>query len=371
MEVVMRQADLARELDVVDRVASKKSTIPVLGCVHLSADAEGGLTVSATDLDVSVRTGGIAASVGRPGVVVVPAATLRALVKTLGETDVSLTASDTSTVMLRAAGFRGTLQTLPLEDYPAIQARPSGAGHALTRAGLREMLRRVRFCVTGEDTRYYMNGALLEIEGSTARMVSTDGHRMSVAEMPVVAAADAPAVKAIIPRRGLDALGPMLDGEGEDPVFLQSENSLFFEVGDRLLLGRLVDGQFPAYQRVMPKPGETPAVTDRGVLLEAVRRAVLMANERSISVTVSVSSAGTGLRVESANASVGQGLEDVAVEYSGPDVRLGINGAYLVEALNAAATERIAVHMMNGEKPVLLQPVGDDTFRHVIMPMRA
>ena len=169
----------------------------------------------------------------------------------------------------------------------------------------------------------------------------------------------------------LDALGPMLDGEGEDPVFLQSENSLFFEVGDRLLLGRLVDGQFPAYQRVMPKPGETPAVTDRGVLLEAVRRAVLMANERSISVTVSVSSAGTGLRVESANASVGQGLEDVAVEYSGPDVRLGINGAYLVEALNAAATERIAVHMMNGEKPVLLQPVGDDTFRHVIMPMRA
>ena len=174
------------------------------------------------------------------------------------------------------------MSTLPREDFPTLP-EAQGTGVPIPRSALREMIAKTQFAITGEDTRYYLNGALIVLKGKQMTMVATDGHRLALVNVDRDAASPAER-RAIIPKKTLGELSRLLT-EGDGDVYYElGENHQFFQVGERLLISRINEGQFPAYERVIPKGNDKKIEFERDRLTSAVKRVALLSNERSRAV---------------------------------------------------------------------------------------
>src|SRR5207244_2322721 len=238
----------------------------------------------ATDLEVALRSQ-CQASVSKGGSLTLPAKKLYEIVKALPETDVRIE-QDKNGVKVAADRFDSRMQTLPREDFPTLPESSGTVSAQLPRTALREMVNKTQFAITGEDTRFFLNGALFVLRPDEMSLVATDGHRLALVTVPRDGKAnkDADESKAILPKKTLGELGRLLtEGEG-DINYERGENHLFFDVGGRLLISRMIDGQFPAYERVIPKGNDKHIEFERDRLTNAVKRVALLSNERSRAV---------------------------------------------------------------------------------------
>ena len=287
MELSVSKADLLRELQFFQGIVERKNTIPILANVLL--DAKGSeVRLAATDLEVGLKSR-CAAKIEKAGSLTLPAKKLFEIVKALPDTDVTIQ-EDKNGVKVAAERFESRLQTMSRDDFPAMPDGADAAGTALPRETTRQMVAKTQFAITGEDTRYFLNGALLVLKPKEMSMVATDGHRLALVTAPRDNAAGGPdELRVIVQKKTLLELGKLLtEGEG-DIQFEAGENHLFFEVGGRVLISRMIDGQFPAYDRVIPKGNDKTIEFDRERLTSAVRRVALLSNERSRAVKFEVS----------------------------------------------------------------------------------
>src|SRR5436190_3238432 len=283
MELVVRKNDLLRELQLFQGIVERKNTIPILANVLMEAKGDQ-VSFLATDLEVGLRSK-CAATVTKAGSLTLPAKKFFEIVKSLPDTDIRI-ASDKNGVKISADRFDSRLQTLPREDFPTLPASSVAGGALLPRAAMKEMVSKTQFAITGEDTRYFLNGALFVMRPDSMSLVATDGHRLALVTVPRNGKAgksdqeDRP----ILPKKTMGELGRLLaEGEG-DIQFERGENHLFFKVNDRTLISRMIDGQFPAYERVIPKGNDKHIEFERDRLTNAVKRVALMSNERSRAV---------------------------------------------------------------------------------------
>src|SRR5207248_5893502 len=235
----------------------------------------------ATDLEVALRSK-CQATIAKGGSLTLPAKKFYEIVRSLPETDIRI-AEDKGGVKVAADRFDSRMQTLPREDFPPLPESGGSPSAALPRAALKEMVAKTHFAITGEDTRYFLNGALFVLRPDTMSLVATDGHRLALVTVPRdgKATKDADEVRAILPKKTLGELARLLQDGDEDIRYERGENHLFFDVGGRLLISRMIDGQFPAYERVIPKGNDKHVEFERDRLTNAVRRVALLSNERS------------------------------------------------------------------------------------------
>ena len=289
MQLVVRKNDLLRELQLFQGIVERKNTIPILANVLIEAN-DGEMRMLATDLEVALRSR-CPATVEKSGSLTLPAKKLYEILRALPETDVRIE-EDKNGVKVAADRFNSRIQTLPREDFPTL---PDGSGKAratLPRAALKEMVAKTQFAITGEDTRFFLNGAKFVLKADSLAMVATDGHRLALVEVSHNVGVTEE-IGVILPKKTILELGKLLaEGEG-DVLFERDENHLFFEVGGRVLISRMIDGQFPAYERVIPKENDKTIEFERERLTNAVKRVALLSNERSRSVKVEVT---TGIR---------------------------------------------------------------------------
>ena len=196
------------------------------------------------------------ASVSKPGSLTLPAKKLYEIVKSLPETDIRIT-EDKSGVKVAADRFDSRMQTLPREDFPTLPESAGGSTVALAPAALKEMVSKTQFAITGEDTRFFLNGALFVLRADTMSLVATDGHRLALVNVNRDGKADgtrtSPRPRRFCRRRRwANWHGSSREGDG-DIRYERGENHLFFDVGERVLISRMIDGQFPAYERVIPE----------------------------------------------------------------------------------------------------------------------
>lgn len=368
MELVVRKTDLLKELQLFQGIVERKNTIPILANVLLDARGEE-MRMAATDLEVGLR-GSCAASVGKPGALTLPAKKFFEIVKELPETDVRIEEEKAGTVKVAADRFESRMQTLPKEDFPTM-AEPGDGGVVLDRKALREMVAKTQFAITGEDTRYFLNGALFVLRDDSMSLVATDGHRLALVTAPR-AASGAPAeeTRVIFPKKTMNELSRLLaEGEGE-VRFEKGENHLFFQIDGRLLVSRVIEGQFPAYERVIPKGNDKRIEFERDRLASAIRRVALMSNERSRAIKISVEPG----RVDIASHSqeFGEAHEQLAVEYGGPQLHISFNAQYVVDFLNAVQTDVVAFEFKDEASQTMMRPAGnsDYDYTYVVMPMR-
>jgi len=367
MELVIRKGDLLRELQLLQGIIERRTTLPVLANVLLKA-ADGEVLLLATDLEIGLWSR-CQASVARPGTLTLPARKLFDIVKALPETDVRIE-GDGSAVKIAADRFESRMSTLPAEDFPNLAQVPEGeAVEVLPGRALRLMVERTQFAITGEDTRYFLNGALFLLRPDAMTMVATDGHRLALVTVPRGVADRAPS-QVILPKKTLVELSKLVgDGDG-DVRFTRGENHLFFEVGGRLLISRVIDGQFPAYERVIPKTNDKRIDFDRDRLASAVRRVAILSNERSRAVRFSV---GAGqVEIASSSPEFGEAREQVAVDYDGPQLEVCFNANYILEFLAVVETERVTFEFKDEVSQALMKPLAPEghEYLYVVMPMR-
>src|SRR5262249_34474862 len=188
------------------------------------------------------------ASVAKSGSLTLPAKKFFEIIKALPETDIRI-AEDKGGVKVAADRFDSRMQTLPREDFPMLPESGGAVSTGLPRAALKEMVAKTQFAITGEDTRFFLNGALFVLRPDSMSLVATDGHRLALVTVPRDGKGkkEADEIKAILPKKTLGELSRLLmEGDG-DISYERGENHLFFHVGDRLLISRMIDGQFPAY----------------------------------------------------------------------------------------------------------------------------
>jgi DNA polymerase-3 subunit beta len=235
------------------------------------------------------------------------------------------------------------------------------------------MVAKTQFAITGEDTRYFLNGALLVLRPDAMSLVATDGHRLALITVPrdeKSARSDAEETKVILPKKTLLELGRLLaEGEG-DVSYRRGENHLFFEVGDRVLISRMIDGQFPAYERVIPKGNDKQIEFERDRLTNAVRRVALLSNERSRAVKFAIEKG--KVDVASSSSEFGEAHEILPVEYSGAGVTISFNAQYVLDFLNVVDTDVVSMSLKDDVSQAVMKPVGAAgyDYTYVIMPMR-
>jgi DNA polymerase-3 subunit beta len=376
MELVVRKTDLLRELQLFQGIVERKNTIPILANVLLEANGTE-VKMLATDLEVGLRSK-CPATVSKSGSLTLPAKKLYEIVKALPETDVRIE-EDKGGVKVAADRFDSRMQTLPREDFPTLPDPGGAATTSLPREALRQMISKTQFAITGEDTRYFLNGALFLQRPDSMGLVSTDGHRLahiSVAreEAKGKAAKGAdPAAdeqRVILPRKTLLELGRLLaEGEG-DVLYERGENHLFFTLGDRLLISRMIDGQFPAFERVIPKSNDKRVEFDRDRLTNAVKRVALLSNERSRSVKFQIDKG--KVDVTSSSPELGEAHETLPVDYTGAAMQICFNAQYVLDFLSAVTTDVVALELKDEVSQAVMTPVGAEgyDYTYVIMPMR-
>jgi DNA polymerase-3 subunit beta len=366
MEIVVRKNDLLRELQLFQGIVERKNTIPILANVLIEAKGDE-VNLLATDLEVAMRSR-CPASVGKSGSLTLPAKKLYEIIKALPETDVRIV-EDKNGVKVAADRFDSRMQTLPREDFPSLPGATGTARAALPRQALKEMVAKTQFAITGEDTRYFLNGAKFVIKPDSLTLVATDGHRLALVEVEhKIGVKDESGV--ILPKKTLLELGKLLlEGEG-DVMFESGENHLFFEVGGRMLISRMIDGQFPAYERVIPKGNDKNIEFERDRLTNAVKRVALLSNERSRAVKLEIKKG--KVEVTSSSSEFGEAREELAVDYTGSPLTISFNAQYVLDFLNVVETDVVMLSLKDEVSQAVMKPVGAKgyDYTYVIMPMR-
>jgi DNA polymerase-3 subunit beta len=367
MELVVRKTDLLKELSLLQGIVERKNTIPILANVLLDA-RDSAVSLLATDLDVGLRSR-CDATVTKPGTLTLPAKKLFEIVNALPDTEIRIDEDKGGkSVTIAADRFESRMQTLPASEFPTPPDESGAPVATLPAAAVKRMIAQTRFAITSEDTRYFLNGAQLVLQADAMSMVATDGHRLAFVRVQA-SAGNTAKTEVLLPRKTLNEIVRLLDGV-EAIDFSQGENHLFFRAGDRLLISRKIDANFPAYERVIPKSNDKRIEFDRDRLAAAVRRVRLLSNERSKAVKFAM---GTDqVEITSSTPEVGEAHEVLPVDYGGSAMQICFNADYVDNFLSVVETEQVQLEFKDEMSQAVMKPIGADgyDYTYVIMPMR-
>ncbi len=372
MELTVARIDLQKELQLCQGVVEKRSTIPILSNVLLKA-SEGRLQIAATDLDVTILSS-CPAKIINPGGVTIEAKRLFDIVRSLPDEDVRATMQENNSMLIESGTAKFRLLGLPAEDYPTLPTVTVTESYTIPLDELKTMVAKVKFAITHEETRFQLNGALLKVQPSKMEMVATDGHRMALINFPQGNGKKrGQELTILVPRKALDEILRLEAGEEGTVRFGISENHLFFEAGDRRLLARMIDVNFPNYMEVIARDNDRHVMVDRERLLSTIRRISLVANERTRAVRFDF--APGKLTVSSTNPELGDARETVPIDYAGNPFFVGLNAAYVTDFLSAVDTPSVALDLKDENSQCIGRPSATSEelpyeYLYVVMPMR-
>lgn len=371
VQFIVERAPLLKSLGHVQSVVEKRGTIPVLSNVKIDAKSDG-IWLTATDMDLAVVEK-VPATVSKEGATTVPAHTFYDIVRKLPEgAQIEISSSeDGGKVSIRAGQSRFSLACLPIDDFPVMAEGELPHNFILKSAECQALVQKPSFAVSTEETRYYLNGIYLHVaesdSGKVLRAVATDGHRLARIEVGLPAdAGDIPGV--IVPRKAIHELRKILEeGEGDVSVAL-SENKIRFSYGNAVLVSKLIDGNFPDYERVIPSGNDKVMEVDCKSFTQSVDRVSVISSEKSRAIKFQL---GNGKLTLSANsAEQGTASEEIDVTYSAAEVEVGFNSRYLLEMMNQIEGETAQFLLNDGASPAIVRDTADAGALYVIMPMR-
>ncbi len=394
MEFVIRQNILKDELGFVQGIVEKKSTIPVLSNILIESVGENTIRIVGTDLDVTIRCEA-AAEIKKAGSMCIQARKLFDIVRLLPDSDVHFTKDENEWVKLNCGKSNFRLAGVSREQFPEVPSFKS-APMKLSAEIFNHFIHNTAFAITNEQSRFTLSGAKFMIDGASARMVTTDGHRLAFIEKKLTGNADTGTMDALIPKKALMELTKIARDSSGEVSFGEDENHIYFEVGGRLLITRKLSGSFPNYEMVIPKDNDKVAVFDAQEMKNAIRRVALMADERTRSVRITIKP--NEIEIGAQSSEEGEANEKIAAEYAGEEINIGFNSQYLQEFLNvvgsgesesgeasekendgetvrvkeAASRLRIAFEFKDGNAQTQLNIAGDKNYdyKYIVMPLR-
>ena len=369
MKLSVMQENLARGLSVVSRAVSSRSTLPVLANVLLKTE-DAGLKLTATNLEIGI-TYWVPGKIETDGATTVPAKLLTDLVNSLPSGDrVDLELTTGESLHLRCGRFETHVKGIDADEFPAIQTAGERPTTRIAQNVLRRALSETAFAAASDEARPILTGVLARFEGDQLTLAAADNYRIAVKTIPILDAV--PETSVVIPARALNELARVLS-DVDDPVdviLAAARNQVLFHLDGVDLVSRLIDGQFPNYQQVVPTSHTTRAILDREELLRAVRPAALIAHESANIVKLQIGGDGESGITVSANAEVGDHVGQVEAAVEGDGTTIAFNARYLADVLTNVDADQFALELNGPLSPGVFKPVGDDHYVHVVMPVR-
>jgi len=363
------QENLARGLQVVSRAVSARSTLPVLANVLLKTE-DGGLKLTATNLEIGI-TYWVPGKIDVDGAMTVPARLLTDLVNSLPSServDLELQAGDM--LHIRCGRFETHVKGIDADEFPALPTAGERPTTRIAQRLLRAALEETTFAAASDEARPILTGVLARFEGNQLTLAAADNYRIAVKTIAVLDPVEETSL--VIPARSLNELGRIL-ADVDDPVevvLAPARNQVLFHLEGIDLISRLIDGQFPNYQQVIPSGHTTRAVVDRDEFHKAVRLAALIASSSANIVKLQVGVDGEAGVTVSANAEVGDNEGRVEAQVEGDGTTIAFNAKYLSDVLQNVDAEQFALELNGPLSPGVFRPVGDDGYVHVVMPVR-
>jgi DNA polymerase III subunit beta len=353
--------DLASALGVVARGLSSRGAVQVLNGILLRAE-EGNLTLSSTDMEISLRAS-IAGEIAGDGAVVVPGRLLTDLARLLPDDSVTLSYEEGDGVLQVTSGSHSSrLNVYSAEDFPRLPPTDV-ALHTIAAPALLATIDKVARAASRDESRPVLTGILVRFEGGKLVMAATDSYRLAVKETELEAGgAD---LEAIIPARALQELARLAAGADEVRLGVH-ENHVIFSAGDVWLTSRRIDGQFPNYKQLLPETFEAEVTTPREPLLRVIRRAGVLAQRNA---PLRLRFAEGELSVSAQTQDVGEAHESLPVDYAGEPLQIGFNPDFLRDGLEAVSDESVQLKLINPLRPGLIVSP-DESFWYLIMPIR-
>lgn len=367
MKLRIERDALVDQLTLASRgVNARGGGLFVLTGLHLRADGEG-LTVTGTDLDLTVRTR-LSTPVEAEGETVVPARLLTDIVRALPSGEVSLEVTDDD-VQISSARAQFSVRTLPVADFPALPM-PTGDSVTVPAGELAEAFRQVVRAASSDDARPILTGVLMTARGDGLRLVATDSYRLALRDLPEAQVLEA-GQQVLVPSRALEELGRILD-EDKDVTMRLGEREVTFKVSDAnqsaQVTCRLIAGDFPSYEPLIPDSYDNRLEIDRAALLDGARRLRLLARDTNAPLRMELRDDSIELTVISQD--VGSASEEVDAAYSGESTTVAFNPDYLIEGLEAAGGDTVELVRLDALKPAVLQTPGRGEFLYLLMPVR-
>ncbi|MEZ4448591.1 MAG: DNA polymerase III subunit beta [Nannocystaceae bacterium] len=365
MEFEIEQGKLLAALSLAQTVADKRSTMPVLANILLRAGKDNKIVCSATDMMISL-TEHLAAEVKSPGILTLDVRHLHSVVRTLPDKPIRVKALDNHWAQLTVGRSEFKFMGMPPADFPEL---PDAKGLEFTRVMghvLADLIHKTQFSVSTDEARVNLNGVLLECDGATATMVSTDGHRLTKYTSPLTGPKLAKGI--IIPRKGMLEIRKVLERTSAEVDVAVDAQHIFLQTADLLLSVKLNNVTFPPYQAVIPGQHRRRVTALREELVDALRRAEVMAPEKTATVRLELGDHRLTLMAD--NPDRGVAHQELEIEYTGDPLVAGFNARYLIEVLEAIDTARVHLDFQGELDPCVVRPVEGPDYLGVVMPMR-
>lgn len=352
------------ELQILQGIVEKRNTMPILANVLMNVSGSE-IELTGTDLEVGMKTH-IGADIEKTGAITVNGKKIFEIVKSLPEGEPVQVELKDETLEIRAGASEFKVLCLAKEDYPQVPDAKFDRGIVLPLQDLKDMIDRVFYAITQEQ-RYYLNGALMSLKNRQVELVSTDGHRLSYTKKAEDGLKLEKELSVIVAKKTLNEIRKF---EDETVAFDLDESNLFFKVGARTLISRIIESKFPNYQAVIPKDNPGRLTVGRVELADAIRRVSLLSAERSKGIKFTIEK--NRMRLFSSNPEIGEARDRLAVDYKGQDLEIGFNAQYLLDFLTAVGAEKVVFEIKDENSAVLLKPENEEalTSLYVLMPMK-
>src|SRR5437588_5777306 len=369
MEFTTMKFAFPQELRLIEGVVQRKKTIPFLVMVLLRAEG-GELKIAATDLEIGLKSVCVSKTTV-PGTITLPAKRLYEIVRALPDKEIKFKRGEANWVTVTCGSSRFRIAGLPPDDFPAL-AEPKSALAKIPSDALAKLITRTIFAISTEDSKYTLSGALLLLKPGSITMVATDGHRLAHVEKSETLEDVSEEIKVLVPRKAMSELVRMISesADTETVGFSRDDTHLFFDMGKRLLISRMLTGQFPNYEAVLPRNNDRIITVNREEVAGAIKRVAILSDERSHSVKLALTSG--AMELTASHSDLGEAHETLEVDYTKEDLQVGFNFQYLLDFLTTADEPEVSFEFKDSESAAQLkaQPASDYTYRYVVMPMR-
>ena len=364
MEIAVQKGDLVNGMQIVQNAVTQKSSLPILSNVLLETEADK-LKLTATDLDIGISAT-IPVNVSQGGAVTIPAKKFFDIIKALPEEgEINLSMKKNNSISIKSENARFKILGLPKEEFPQLPLFKDKDSITVPQALLKEMFNLTDFAISKDDTRYVLNGVLLEVKGDELTLVATDGKRMAMMKkkLPKKTLLDK---EVVVPVKTIQEVKRLLEDEGEVKIQF-SDTQVMFSFPEFFIISRLIEGEFPNYKKVIPGKSAKIVKVSREDLLSATRRASIFTDQDSLAVKLDIQK--KKMTISKNTPYLGEAREQIEIDYTGgEELEIGFNPRYLMDVLKNLTDEDILFEVNEANKPGVIRK--GEEYIYVVLPMQ-
>ncbi|MFH1782027.1 MAG: DNA polymerase III subunit beta [Candidatus Omnitrophota bacterium] len=361
MKVKVLKNDLIKNIQNVQNVISAKSSLPILSNILIETK-DNKLQLTSTDLDIGISSV-VSAEIEEEGAITVPAKRFNDIIKELPNEDISIATMKNNSVVIKCSKCFFKILGLPKEDFPKLPEFKDEKSVVIKQDILKKMISMTHFSISHDEARYILNGALFLFTPQKFIIVTTDGKRLSLIKQDLENCTLNRSI--IVPSKTIYELNRVLQDEGEVGVTL-SENQARFELGNVTIISRLIEGEFPNYEQVIPNESKDKALVQREGFLSSVRRAALLTTQDSRSIKIDVLK--NKMVISKTSPNIGEVKEELEISYKGHETTIGFNPGYLIDVLKVLPKDEFEIDIVGSDKPAVIRI--DDWYVYLVLPMQ-